>query len=89
MKNKVRDPRFKLIEDKDNYKLFKYNTYYKIHLTSVYYWVEGNKENVLARIEEEKNSYHPCGYGTRFNLVHENVDENTVIYDGYRSATCE
>lgn len=89
MRNLIKNKEFKLLDEGDNYKMFVHYNYYKVHLTSVYYKVEGDKTEVLDRIERELQAYHPCGYSTRFSLVEENLDENTVIYEGYRSNSCD
>lgn len=85
----VKGKRFSLLDKSENYEMYICRNYYKVHVTSVNYWIKGNTIEVLDRIAKELQAYHPCGYGTRFEIVQENLEENTVIYEGSRSDSCD
>ncbi len=75
--------KYTLIEKTDTYSFYRKNDKY-----SVYYLVEGKKQDVLKRIEKEQLEYHPCGYGTKFDKVNDKNDD-WVVYTGWRSQSCD
>lgn len=86
--------KYKIDEDVVTYALIEQNEYYKLYQKYMNigygqynYYIFGNKDFVLNRIEEEYSQYHPAGYGTTFYL--KNEDNGFVIYKGYRSASCD